>query len=275
MLAYTGRGLFVVSPLNLSDLVSENAQLLKSAVSRSVTLDLRLDRELPLVRADLAQFQQVVLNLLTNASEAIGDAPGVVDDRDRRGRLRSVSTSAAASSTEAGAGPLRLGGGFRTGAGIDGQTRQRMFVPFFSTKFTGRGLGLSAVLGIVKGDGGALMVDSEVGRGTTVRSPAPGGGHGVVRRDRNGAVVTAPVEPRPGAALGGRLPESPGAPGTGPERPSLLVVDDDAGCALLASDALGEAGFAVETAADGEAALSAPGNLPARPHPPRRAPPRD
>jgi len=176
MLAYSGRGLFVIGDLNLSTLVRENAQQLRSAISRTVTLVLQLDRELPQVRADQAQFQQVVRSLVANASEAIGDAPGdvtiatvaidcdpeylnhsVIEQKPAPGRFVCLKVS-------------------DTGAGMDAETRQRMFDPFFSTKFTGRGLGLSAVLGIVKSHGGAIMVDSEVGRGTTVRVLLPAAG---------------------------------------------------------------------------------------------------
>ena len=176
MLAYSGRGLFVVSDLNLSTLVLESAHLLRSALSRSVTLSLQLDRELPQVRADLAHFQQVVMNLLTNASEAIGDGPGVVTiatgvvDCDREYLNRSVIGQKPAP------GRFVLLEVSDTGAGIDAETRQRMFDPFYSTKFTGRGLGLSAVLGIVKGHGGAITVDSAVDRGTTMRVLLPAAG---------------------------------------------------------------------------------------------------
>jgi PAS domain S-box-containing protein len=177
MLAYSGRGYFVVGDLDLSALVREQAGLLRSAVSRMVTLNLQLGRELPSVRADAGQFQQVVMNLLTNASEAIGDVPGVVtittgvSGCDRECLSRSVIEQ----KPEPGRFVwLEVSD---TGAGMDAETRQRMFDPFFSTKFTGRGLGLSAVLGIVTGHGGAIMVDTAVGRGTTVRVllPAAGG----------------------------------------------------------------------------------------------------
>jgi two-component system cell cycle sensor histidine kinase/response regulator CckA len=173
MLAYSGRGLFVVVDLDLSTFLLQNVQLLKATISKTVTLNLQLDRELPGVRVDLDQFRQVVLNLLANASEAIGDTPGVVTiatgaiDCDREYLDRSVIELKP---------PL---GRFvwldvsDTGGGMDAETRQRMFDPFFSTKFTGRGLGLSAVLGIVTGHGGAITVDSAVGRGTTVRVLLP------------------------------------------------------------------------------------------------------
>jgi PAS domain S-box-containing protein len=163
MLAYSGRGLFVVSDLNLSTLVQENAQL----------LNLQLDRELPHVCADIAQFQQVVMNLISNASEASGEAPGVVTiatgvaDFDREYLNSSVIEQKPAPGRFVW---LEVAD---NGTGLDAETRQRMFDPFFSTKFTGRGLGLSAVLGIVKAHGGAIMVDSEIGRGTTVRVLLP------------------------------------------------------------------------------------------------------
>ena len=103
-----------------------------------------------LVRGDVAQIKQVMLNLIINASEAIGEAPGTVDISVHRNGERISLTIA------------------DNGCGMDSVTRERAFEPFFTTKFTGRGLGLPAVLGIVRTHQGDIAVDTEEGRGTTV-----------------------------------------------------------------------------------------------------------
>ncbi len=176
MLAYSGRGLFVVRDLDLSSLVLENAQLLRSAISGTVALDLRPGRELPHVRADVAQFQQVLLSLVTNASEAIGEIEGVITVSTGVGDCNQEFLNRSVIEQKPRPGRFVRLAVADTGCGMNDETLQRMFDPFFSTKFTGRGLGLSAVLGIVKGHGGAIIVDSEPGHGTTVQVLLPASG---------------------------------------------------------------------------------------------------
>lgn len=173
MLAYSGQGLFVACDVNLSALVQANAHLLRAAISRTVQLDLRLGHDLPQVQADVAQFQQVVMSLVTNASEAIGEGSGVVTVTTGVGNFDREFLSRSVIEQKPEPGRYVWLEVADNGCGIDAETLQRMFDPFFSTKFTGRGLGLSAVMGIVKGHGGAITVESTVGRGSSIRVLLP------------------------------------------------------------------------------------------------------
>jgi PAS domain S-box-containing protein len=168
MLAYAGKGRFLTQSIQLNDLIHEMVALLRSTLSRHTTVHERLAADLPLIEADASQIRQVILNLLVNANEALGDQPGqitletVVEGLDQA-RLEQLI---------GGAG-LPPGQYVRmsvsdTGCGMDEATRSRMFEPFFSTKFTGRGLGLAALQGIIRGHRGAIGVSSAPGRGTTV-----------------------------------------------------------------------------------------------------------
>ena len=174
MLAYSGKGKFVVEPLDLSALIPEMSGLVRPSIPKKIAFSLDLDSDLPAIEADRGQVQQVFMNLTLNASEAIGNHDGLISVRtcvqevDER-YLRLHSETAA----------LRLGKYVclevrDTGCGMDDATKTRVFDPFFSTKFTGRGLGLAAVAGIVRGHKGAITVDSAPGKGScfTVLFPA-------------------------------------------------------------------------------------------------------
>ncbi len=173
MLAYAGKGRFLTQPVQLNELIHEMADLLRSTLSRHATVRQRLAASLPLIEADASQICQVILNLLVNASEALGDQPGLitletaVEDLDQS-RLEQLI----------GGADLAPGQYVRmsvtdTGCGMDEATRARMFEPFFSTKFTGRGLGLAALQGIVHSHYGAIEVLSALGQGTTVHIYLP------------------------------------------------------------------------------------------------------
>src|SRR6185369_10632648 len=169
MLAYSGKGNFVIKELDLTALVEENATMLSAAISKSIRLDLQLDHALPPILADTGQIQQVVMNLITNAAEAIGDSPGsivlstgvkwfdqaVLDES----RLEEKLTAGRYVCMEVS----------DNGCGMDEKTLHKLFDPFFTTKFTGRGLGMSAVLGIIRAHKGAFLVKSVSGEGTTIR----------------------------------------------------------------------------------------------------------
>jgi PAS domain S-box-containing protein len=169
LLAYSGKGRFVVEPVQLSALTEEMSRLLQISISKKCVMKYNLTRELPTIEADAAQMRQIVMNLILNASEAIGDSSGVIavttgvmhcdraflaetylDDNLPAGRYVYLEVA-------------------DTGSGMSEETRSRIFDPFFTTKFTGRGLGLSAVLGIVRGHRGAIKCSSEPGVGTTFR----------------------------------------------------------------------------------------------------------
>jgi signal transduction histidine kinase len=166
MLAYAGKGRFVSEPTDVSALVQDITGLVRTSISKRVRLDLKLDPALPPIEADPTQIQQLVMNLLINGAEAIGENAGTVTVTTGR---REVDPSAltghfTAHSMECGSYVfLEVKD---TGCGMDEATRARIFEPFFTTKFTGRGLGLAAALGIVRAHRGALKVDSEPGKGS-------------------------------------------------------------------------------------------------------------
>jgi signal transduction histidine kinase/CheY-like chemotaxis protein len=209
LLAYSGKGHFLVSPLDLSAMVRENANLLRASVPHTCAIELRLADGLPAIEADAGQVQQVVMNLITNAAEAIGPRPGTITVTTAR---REGGRGALEGSRIAGVEPADEYVAVEvadTGCGMEATTIERMFDPFFSTKGVGRGLGMSALLGIVRGHRGALFIDSAPGLGTTVRV--------LFRAQRAGASPSASEVPR--AAPAGGRPEP--APGT------VLVVDDE------------------------------------------------
>jgi PAS domain S-box-containing protein len=173
MLAYSGKGHFQLKELNLNELVKENAQILKAVISKTVALDLQLGSELPKILVDSSQIQQVVMNLITNASEAIGDQAGSIIVTTGIDSCNETYLSRSRTAQKPEAGRFVWVEVRDTGCGMDEATQHRLFEPFFTTKFTGRGLGMSAVLGIVQGHGGALIINSEVGKGTNMRVLLP------------------------------------------------------------------------------------------------------
>jgi signal transduction histidine kinase len=173
MLAYSGKGRFIVEPLDLSELLREMTHLLRVSIGRSVVIKYALASGPLVVEGDATQLRQVVMNLVVNASDAIGDASGVITVGT--GRRKADRSYLASTYLDEG-----LHGGeyafievSDTGAGMDEETQARIFDPFFTTKFAGRGLGLAAVLGIVRGHHGALKVYSEPGHGSTFKLLLP------------------------------------------------------------------------------------------------------
>ncbi|MCP4873153.1 MAG: response regulator [Proteobacteria bacterium] len=233
MLAYSGRGRFVVEDLALDQVVREMADLLRVSVSKSTQLALDLDSRLPTVRADVAQIRQLIMNLITNGSEALEDKDGIV-----RMTVKAVETDASYLNsgewTDTGLAPgtyvsLEVSD---TGAGMTPETRARMWDPFFTTKPTGNGLGLAAVLGIVRGHGGTLKVYSESGWGTSFKVLFPA------------SEPTLTTEDTDTDRFVGELNDG-----------CVLIVDDEPIIREFASAALEQAGFEVVTANDGLQAL--------------------
>ncbi len=166
LLAYSGKGRFVVETLDLGAMVGEMANLLHTAISKRITLVRELADDLPRIEGDATQLRQVVMNLITNASEAIGDAPGTITLRTDVVRVDPDHCLLDEMSEPLADGEYVRLTVIDSGVGMDEQTLARMFDPFYTTKFTGRGLGLAAVLGIVRGHGGGVRVDSKPGGGT-------------------------------------------------------------------------------------------------------------
>ena len=233
MLAYSGKGRFVVKALNLSALVEEMTPMLNVSVSKKAILEYNFSKDIPDIEADATQIRQVIMNLVTNASEAVGDRSSVI----------SISTGA----MEADRAYLQetyLDEGLPegayvtlevvdTGCGMSESTHAKLFDPFFTTKFTGRGLGMAAVLGIVRGHRGTIRIRSEFGEGTTVTVLFP-----AIRSE-----TIAPADA--GQSAGRQVDEAWKCSGT------VLLVDDEETVLAIGKRMLQRLGLKVLTARDG------------------------
>ncbi|MEP6715450.1 MAG: PAS domain S-box protein [Terriglobia bacterium] len=174
LLAYAGKGRFVTEPVNLSELTREMSALVQISVSRNVQIRLELSDNLPLVVGDVSQLQQVIMNLVINASEAIGEQKnGAVLVTTGVEHVDSAYLRTLPNEDSLPPGDYVSLEVHDTGSGMDEATIARIFDPFFTTKFTGRGLGLAAVQGIVRGHKGLIRVYSSVGKGTTFKLLLP------------------------------------------------------------------------------------------------------
>ena len=173
ILAYSGKGVFVVRAIDLSGLIEEMAQLLTISVSKKAVLECELSDGLPAIEGDASQLGQVVMNLVTNASDALGDEAGVITMRTGVMEAEREYLAGSYSFGECPEGRYVYLEVSDSGCGMQAATQRRVFDPFFTTKVTGRGLGLAVVLGIVRGHRGAIRLDSEPGRGTTFRALFP------------------------------------------------------------------------------------------------------
>ncbi|HEV8132311.1 MAG TPA: PAS domain S-box protein [Acidobacteriota bacterium] len=228
LLAYTGKGKLEMQPLDLSQVVEEIADLLESIISKKAILKYDFRPDLPAIQADATQLRQVIMNLITNASEALGDKTGVisvrtgVEEADRAYLSENHQVGDLAKDKYV---YLEIAD---SGSGMDAETKGKIFDPFFTTKFPGRGLGLAAVLGIVRGHRGTIRVDAEPGRGTTFRVLFP-----------------CTEEPEQERAVTAQQRKSWQGSGT------VLVVDDEEGVRDAARSILEESGFVVLAAHDG------------------------
>lgn len=237
MLAYSGKGHVVIAAVDLNHLVQDNIELLCSSISRHIILQSTLLPDLPLIEGDPAQLQQVVMNLITNGSEAIGEKTGIVSIIT--GVKDCNETYLALSRIEVKPAPGRyiFLDVIDTGCGMTPEVQARIFEPFFTTKFTGRGLGMSAVLGIVKGHRGAIILDSQEGCGTSIRILLPAAS---IQRQE----IPMPAEsPQP-------LSTEPTMAGG-----TVLIVDDEEIIRELAGDFVRELGWQPIFAENGEEAI--------------------
>ena len=235
MLAYAGRGAFALTDVDLSALAEEMPQLVAASLSKKAVLNKDLDDTGAWVHADAAQLRQVVMNLLINASDALGEGPGTITLRTGRvgvcpGDLRDTVLGSAGR-----AGPYAYVEVQDTGEGMSPDVLETIFDPFFTTKASGRGLGLAAVIGIVRWHQGAIRVDSTPGQGTTFRVLLP-----AIERE-----APQPTDER-------AAPSSPWRfSGT------VLVVDDEPGVRQIMVTILEKCGIKVLQAEDGRAGLAA------------------
>jgi PAS domain S-box-containing protein len=238
LLAYSGKGAFVVRHLDLSTEVREMATLLRTSISKQATLAWELASDLPAISADPTQIRQVVMNLITNASDALGESGGTITLRTGLADLEELEQQRfgrpphGEDPAEHDHGPLVYLEIGDTGQGMSPDTLSRIFDPFFSTKFSGRGLGLAAVMGIVRSHHGFIRIRTEIGKGTAFRVlfPAVGG--------------AAPKSQKPSA----QRSEWRGS-GT------VLVVEDEEGVREVAERMLQDIGFETIGAEDGRHAL--------------------
>ncbi len=231
MLAYSGRGHFVVKPQNLNEVVREVTHLLEVSISKKIHLRFDLEPDLPSIHADAAQIQQVVMNLVTNAADAIGDREGIIHLTTSTAVLDPQVLRQAYHSETLAPGQYVLLEVADTGIGMSPEVLARIFDPFYTTKATGRGLGLSAMLGILRGHGAGLHIQSVEGRGTSFRLCFPASGLP--------AVSVAPVV----------------ATKVQPMRGRILLVDDEGLILQTMGAALQAMGLEVVTAEDGLQAL--------------------
>lgn len=166
LLAYSGKGSLRMERLSLTQLVQEMGELLRPAIGKSVRIKEQLDESLAPVECDPTQLRQVVMNLITNASDAIGDSPGSLSITTRMAEVSAETLRDAFLGDTASPGLYVLLQIEDTGCGMSPETLAKIFEPFYTTKFSGRGLGLAAVLGIVRRHRGVLRVESQLGRGT-------------------------------------------------------------------------------------------------------------
>lgn len=232
MLAYAGRAAFAIRPVDLSTAVREIGSLLETTISKKVTLKLDLTPELPYIDGDEGQIQQIIMNLVINASEAIGENPGEIRV-STRALHRFENDGFENSQGAAKPGRYVAFEVSDSGCGMSEETKLRIFDPFFTTKKNGRGIGLATVLGIVRNHHGALLVDSHLGHGTTFRVVFPAGESQPAARPRTVAAAREQL--------------------WGNE--TILVADDDEGIRRMNRAALERFGYKVLLAADGDEAV--------------------
>jgi PAS domain S-box-containing protein len=229
LLAYAGKGKFVITRFDLSALVAAMLPLIGASISKAVPLKLFLTPELPWIEGDASQIRQVVMNLIINGAEAVGDGGGIVRiSTGIRDHVRSADEVAGTAEKPASDVYLEVKD---SGSGMNDATKAKMFDPFFTTKFAGRGLGLAAVAGILRGHRGRLDVQSIPGEGTTFTVFFP-----AVE-----PLIPQAVEPPPSVA----------ARGAG----TILLVDDEPSLRKIGKRVLENSGYTVLLAENGREAV--------------------
>ena len=234
MMSYAGKAQLTMTQVNMWATVDEMITLLKTTLPQNAEIKADLPTNLPYITADASQLRQIVMNLIINASEAIGNEQGEI-----RVSLDKVTVTAKESIVDYN-GKVIPSGEYvclevaDNGCGMDEETKWRVFEPFYTTKFTGRGLGMSAVLGIINSHNGALQLFSQRGKGTTFRVYLPVPKDDSVRNGKNSSEAP-PVEWQ----------------GSG----TVLLVDDEDQVRLIAKAFLEMFGFTVLEAVNGREAL--------------------
>jgi PAS domain S-box-containing protein len=228
MLTYSGKGRFLVHAVNLRQVINEMTHLLMVSISKKVVLHIEIPEELPALEADPTQIQQIVMNLIINASEAIGDVDGTIAIAARPANLDESFISTHLPGQPLTPGPHVIFEISDTGDGMSPETISKIFDPFFTTKSSGRGLGLSAMRGILKSHHAGINIYSEIGRGSTFR-------------------IYFPAHQKAKPALESSRPPARRSLPTG----TVLIVDDEATIRATAGAMFESLGFKVLEAADG------------------------
>ena len=234
MLAYAGKAQLVRTQVNFAALVDETVKMLQSSLPQHAVIDLGISPDIPPVKGDASQLSQLAMNLIINASEAIGGPQGEIKVALTRRTIAPVEAVKDHQGKAIAPGSYACLEITDNGCGMDSETRQRIFEPFFTTKFTGRGLGMSAVLGIIMSHGGALQLFSQIGEGTTFK-------------------VYLPVQTPEPIAEEGAARDVSSAPWQGSG--TILLVEDQEEVKSIAKAMLKKLGFTVAEAANGKEAL--------------------
>jgi PAS domain S-box-containing protein len=234
MLAYAGKALLSMTQVNMSIVVDEMVSMLKSTLPKNAEIIPNLPTDIPTIFGDPSQVRQVIMNLIINASEAIGDVRGEI-------RVSLAATSIQTGQSENDYNGTTIPPGAYVcievtdnGSGMDEETQRRIFEPFYSTKFTGRGLGMSAVLGIIKSHGGAMQLHTKLGEGTTFRIYLPA----ISNQSTGDENQTQPSASTKWQGSG-----------------TILLVEDEDKVRLIAKALLSNFGFTVLEAVNGKEAL--------------------
>ncbi len=233
LLAYSGKGAFVVEAIDLESVIREMTHLLEVSISKTCVLRYDFSANVPAIEADATQIRQIVMNLITNASEAIGERSGIISLRTGVMELDGSTIAGMYHSEESEPGYYSFVEISDTGSGMPEEVQEKMFDPFFTTKFTGRGLGLAAVLGIVRSHKGMIKVYSEAGKGTTIKVFFPCSEEQVKTVMKSGETESDEAH----------------------EEGTILVVDDDDSVRNVAKMMYEEYGYHVITAVDGREGL--------------------
>jgi|GEM_PF-5987635 PAS domain S-box-containing protein len=230
MLAYAGKGRFIVQPVAVNEVIEEMAKLLRVSISKQATLLLHLAPALPPISADVTQFRQVLMNLITNASDALDGRAGTITVSTGLAQLDRAALAQNRTLEELPPGEYVFVEVADTGVGMDAETQARIFEPFFTTKVAGRGLGLAGVQGILRGHQGAIQVTSEPGQGSIFRLLFP---------PSAATEISAQTVVEPNSKYHGKI----------------LVVDDEAAVREITVEILRQLGYQAAAAENGARAV--------------------
>lgn len=233
MMTYGGKTQFVMTRVNIWLLVDEMVKMLKSTIKQNVVIKTDLSSDVNFINADASQIRQIVMNLIINASEAIGDAHGEIIVSLAKKTIKEKGSEKDHLGAVIAPGYYACLGVTDNGCGMDDETKRRLFEPFYTTKFTGRGLGMSSALGIITAHGGALQLSSQTGLGTTFK-------------------IYLPIQNRDSAVHDSHIHKvSTTWKGNG----TILLVEDEEQIRSVAKTMLTDLGFAVIEATNGKEAL--------------------